>query len=146
MDKYSDNRLAEELDLIVLTTNRYKESGFQRGTVGTLIYSYTGLRRPMYGEFKSANKRTELSLRLRDFRVLNPFSQKDIRHLSNHLKNQQSNRKNGCKKHSRFLFTFLSFAVFVNSIDELLDMHGALRIEIIGRSAFHRLTKCLQLL
>ena len=89
MDKYSDNRLAEELDLIVLTTNRYKESGFQRGTVGTLIYSYTGLRRPMYGEFKSANKRTELSLRLRDFRVLNPFSQKDIRHLSNHLKNQQ---------------------------------------------------------
>lgn len=88
MDKYTDNRLAEELDLIVLTTNRHKETGFVRGAVGTLIYSYTGLRRPMYGEFKKSGKRVELKLGLRDYRVLNPFSEKDIRLLSDHLKNQ----------------------------------------------------------
>ena len=82
MDKYSDNRLAEELDLITLTTNRYQEKGLSRGDVGTLIYSYTGLRRPMFGEFQKRGTRTELALRLRDFRVLNPTSEKDCRLVS----------------------------------------------------------------
>ena len=91
MDKYQNNRLAEELDLIVLTTNRYKETGFSRGSIGTLIYSYTGLRRPMFGEFKTRDERVELSLRLNDFRVLNPSAEKDVKRVSLYLKNGKHN-------------------------------------------------------
>jgi hypothetical protein len=84
MDKYTDNKLAEELDLIVLPTNRHKERGFSRGDIGTLVYSYTGLRRPMFGEFKKSGNKAELSLGLRDFRVLNPTSVKDCKLFSNY--------------------------------------------------------------
>ena len=40
--KYSDNRLAEELDVIVLVNNALLSRGFPSGTIGTLTYSYTG--------------------------------------------------------------------------------------------------------
>lgn len=91
MDKYQNNRLAEELDLIVLTTSRYQEQGFSRGAIGTLVYSYTGIRRPMFGEFKKQDKRVELSLRLHDFRVLNPSHEKDVKRVSLYLKNGKQN-------------------------------------------------------
>ena len=70
--KYSDNRLAEEFDLIVLTNNALLTRGFPSGTIGTLTYSYTGKRRPFYALLPCADgKRSETPLRLRDFRVLN---------------------------------------------------------------------------
>ena len=46
MDKYIDNKLAEEMDLIVLTTNGHLREGLPRGSVGTLIESYTGHEKP----------------------------------------------------------------------------------------------------
>ena len=86
MTKYTDNKLAEELDIIILQTSRYKEQGFFRGVLGTLVYSYTGKRRPMFGEFIKDGKRKELALRLHDFRVLDPNSIKDVRLYSDYLK------------------------------------------------------------
>ena len=37
MDKYIDNKLAEEMDLIVLTTDTHEKQGLPKGSVGTLI-------------------------------------------------------------------------------------------------------------
>lgn len=78
MNKYTDNKLAEELDWIVLKNNRYKEEGFPSGTIGQLTYSYTGMRRPMYGIFEKNGKKQELFLRLNDYRVLNAFNKHDF--------------------------------------------------------------------
>ena len=76
--KFSDNRLAEEFDLIVLVNNTLLSRGFPRGTLGTLTYSYTGKRRPFYALLSRADGlRTEEPLRLRDFRVLNVDNQRD---------------------------------------------------------------------
>ena len=47
MDKYIDNKLAEEMDLIVLTTDRHRKDGLPAGSVGTLIDSYTGHEKPL---------------------------------------------------------------------------------------------------
>ena len=76
--KYSDNRLAEEFDLIILTNNTLSTRGFPCGTVGTLTYSYTGKRRPFYALLSGIDgARTETPLRLRDFRVLNEDNARD---------------------------------------------------------------------
>ncbi|MBO5027905.1 MAG: hypothetical protein J6C79_05220 [Clostridia bacterium] len=76
--KYSDNRLAEELDVIVLVNNTLLSRGFPSGTIGTLTYSYTGKRRPFYALLSRADGvRAELPLRLRDFRVLNAENRHD---------------------------------------------------------------------
>lgn len=76
--KFSDNRLAEEWDTIVLINNALLSSGFPRGTLGTLTYSYTGKRRPFYALLARADGvRTEAPLRLHDFRVLNVDNQRD---------------------------------------------------------------------
>ncbi|MBQ8342591.1 MAG: hypothetical protein IJY21_00630 [Clostridia bacterium] len=76
--KYSDNRLAEEYDLIVLVNNTLSERGFPRGTLGTLTYSYTGKRRPFYALLSRADGvRTEEPLHLHDFRVLNAENCRD---------------------------------------------------------------------
>ena len=48
MDKYIDNKLAEEMDLIVLTTDTHEKQGLPKGSVGTLIDSYTGHDKPLY--------------------------------------------------------------------------------------------------
>ena len=76
--KYTDNRLAEELDLIVLTDDNLKAQGYPRGTLGTLTYSYTGKNRPLYAQFGAGNTRHELPLSLRGFRVLNERDDKDL--------------------------------------------------------------------
>ena len=47
MDKYIDNKLAEEMDLIVLTNDSHVKQGLPKGSVGTLIDSYTGHDRPI---------------------------------------------------------------------------------------------------
>ncbi len=69
LDKYTDNKLAEELDLIVLTR---ESSGFPSGTLGMLTRSYTRSDLPLYGEFACADgSRKEEALALDAFRVLN---------------------------------------------------------------------------
>ncbi len=76
--KYSDNRLAEEFDLIVLKNNALRAQGFPCGTIGTLTYSYTGKRRPFYALLSLSNgERAETPLRLHDFRVLNENNSRD---------------------------------------------------------------------
>ena len=87
MDKYIDNKLAEELDLIVLTKNRHREEGLPKGSVGTLTLSYTGMRNPMYAEFIfSDGKRKEIRLKIDDYRVLNPYRDNDVSIIANYLK------------------------------------------------------------
>ncbi|MBQ8659188.1 MAG: hypothetical protein IJ506_08665 [Clostridia bacterium] len=86
-NKYIDNRLAEELDVIVLTTNAYQESGLPRGSLGVLVYSYTGRGRPLYGRFRAqSGEKREVALRLRDFRVLNENRKRDLLLLSEYNK------------------------------------------------------------
>lgn len=76
--KYSDNRLAEETDLIILINDTLSTRGFPRGTLGTLTYSYTGKRRPFYALLSRADgMRAEEPLRLHDFRVLNVENRRD---------------------------------------------------------------------
>ena len=84
--KYNDNRLAEEFDLIVLTTNAHKAQGLPQGTLGTLTYSYTGARKPMYALFEKTNgEKVEQALSFYDFRVLNEREDTDLSLILRHL-------------------------------------------------------------
>lgn len=86
-NKYIDNRLAEELDLIVLTNNTHKAEGLPSGSLGALTYSYTGRGRPMYAEFLTDDgTRFELALRLHDFRVLNENSARDLTRIAEYTR------------------------------------------------------------
>lgn len=78
-DKYFDNKLAEEFDIIVLTNGEHERKGFPRGSVGALTRSYTGKGRPLYAIFTDGdgNAREE-ALALNDFRVLNENSRYDL--------------------------------------------------------------------
>ena len=89
--KYSDNRLAEEFDLIVLTNNTHKDRGLPSGSLGTLTYSYTGRGRPLYAIFVSPNgQKTEEALKLSDFRVLNEYNRRDSSLICEYLRRLQS--------------------------------------------------------
>ena len=78
-NKYNDNKLAEEMDLIVLTSDTHAAEGLPKGTLGTLTYSYTGGDSPLYGEFAFADgSRKETPLSLDSFRVLDERSEKDL--------------------------------------------------------------------
>lgn len=84
-NKYTDNRLAEELDLIVLTDDKYATFGLPRGSLGTLIDAYAGKNKPLYAQFETENGRVEQALSLRDFRVLNENDRLDAGILLKHL-------------------------------------------------------------
>ena len=89
--KYLDNRLAEECDLIVLTNNAHKEEGFPSGSVGTLVYSYTGRGRPLYALLLGEDgTRKEQALRLNDFRVLNERKKGDFTRIAQYVKRLKS--------------------------------------------------------
>ena len=78
--KYNDNKLAEELDVIVLTDDRHKKDGFPCGTIGTLIRAYTGKNVPMYAQFALSDGRARVCpLSPRSFRVLNEHDARDLR-------------------------------------------------------------------
>ncbi|MBQ5926921.1 MAG: hypothetical protein IIX01_03245 [Clostridia bacterium] len=83
MDKYTDNKLAEEYDFVLLLKDK---TAVKKGSVGRLVQSYTGKRRPMYALFQSK----EIPLFLKDFRVLNPDESKDLQILSAYLKTQKA--------------------------------------------------------
>ena len=91
-NKYNDNRLAEELDWIVLTDNSHSAEGLPGGSLGTLTYAYTGADNPLFAEFAAADgSRFETKLRLKDFRVLNFQSESDLK-LFAALKNAAKTR------------------------------------------------------
>ncbi len=77
-NKYNDNKLAEEFDLIVLTSNALANEGLPQGSLGVLTYSYTGLH-PLYAEFALADgSKKEEKIDLEGFRVLNIKSKEDL--------------------------------------------------------------------
>lgn len=91
-NKYNDNRLAEELDWIVLTDNSHSEEGLPFGSLGTLTASYTGKDNPLFAEFAAADgSRFETKLHLKDFRVLDFQSESDLR-LFAALKNASASK------------------------------------------------------
>jgi len=92
MDKYIDNKLAEEMDLIVLTTDTHEKQGLPKGSVGTLIDSYTGHDKPLYGDFRKGKKHLETALGLHDFRVLDPDSPRDIGIIASYLRSRKAIR------------------------------------------------------
>lgn len=78
-NKYNDNKLAEEFDLIVLVNDMLAKNGLPKGSLGTLTYSYTGASRPLYAEFSCADgSKREEALALDSFRVLNMRSDSDV--------------------------------------------------------------------
>lgn len=85
-NKYEDNKLAEEMDLIVLRTNKYRRDNLPWGSVGTLIESYRGMRYPLCGLFKTPEGNKEIELSVRGFRVLNPDEEHDARIIVGYLK------------------------------------------------------------
>lgn len=90
-NKYNDNKLAEEFDLIVLTDDSHAPRGLPEGTLGTLTYSYTGFDRPLYAEFAAADgSRFEEPIALSDFRVLNERSARDLLVITRFLKREKS--------------------------------------------------------
>ncbi|MBR1975454.1 MAG: hypothetical protein IKA20_06345 [Clostridia bacterium] len=90
-NKYLDNRLAEEFDLIVLVNNTHRDCGFPSGSLGTLTYSYTGRGRPLYGLFTTKNgEKKEQPLRLRDFRVLNEKNRRDCSLIAEYMARLQA--------------------------------------------------------
>ena len=90
-NKYLDNRLAEEFDLIVLVNNTPRDCGFPSGSLGTLTYSYTGRGRPLYGLFTDENgEKKEQSLRLRDYRVLNEKNRRDCSLIAEYMARLQA--------------------------------------------------------
>ena len=95
-NKYNDNKLAEELDLIVLTSDAHAAHGFPKGTLGTLTYSYTGERNPLFAEFAIADgTKREEKLSLTDFRVLDEKNAEDlsviVKYLRKRAKEQDKN-------------------------------------------------------
>lgn len=90
MDKYIDNKLAEEMDLIVLTTNGHAREGLPKGSVGTLIDSYTCHEKPLYGDFAIGGKHLEAALGLYDFRVLNPKISRDVELIASYLRTKKA--------------------------------------------------------
>ena len=78
-NKYNDNKLAEEFDLIVLTDDTHGKHGFHCGDLGTLTYAYTGKEHPLYAQFACADgTKKEEKLALCDFRVLNERNPEDL--------------------------------------------------------------------
>lgn len=78
-NKYNDNKLAEEFDCIVLTK---PQNELPKGSLGTLVCSYTRMDKPLYAEFACADgTRAVAPLRLDEFRVLNERNQTDLQLL-----------------------------------------------------------------
>lgn len=93
-DKYNDNRLAEEFDLIVLTNDVHSPQGLPLGSLGTLTYSYTGGGKPLYAQFETENGgRREEPLFLKDFRVLNVKNELDLSLVVAYLRRLYTRKK-----------------------------------------------------
>ena len=92
-NKYTDNRLAEELDLVLLTNDNFMKNGLPFGSLGTLISSYTGKNNPLYILFNTDNGKIEQAVSLRDFRVLNEKDDLDASIIVSYLKGKVAQQK-----------------------------------------------------
>ena len=92
-NKYTDNRLAEELDLVLLTNDNFMKNGLPFGSLGTLISSYTGKNNPLYILFNTDNGKIEQAVSLRDFRVLNEKNDLDASIIVGYLKGKVAQQK-----------------------------------------------------
>lgn len=90
MDKYIDNKLAEEMDLIVLTTDTHEKQGLPKGSVGTLIDSYTGHDKPLYGDFRKGKKAPRNGARTARFPRSRPDSPRDIGIIASYLRSRKA--------------------------------------------------------
>ena len=78
-NKFNDNKLAEELDCIVLTKASHS---FPKGSLGTLISAYTRMDRPLYAQFTHPDGTSVVTpISLHDFRVLNTRNHNDLQLL-----------------------------------------------------------------
>lgn len=91
-NKYTDNKLAEEMDWIVLINDSLKNQGVCRGALGTLIQSYSGKERPLYATFEKGDVLEEMAVGLNDFRVLNVKSPQDLSIVIEYLKRNKKAR------------------------------------------------------
>ena len=75
-NKYTDNRLAESADEIILVraTGEYPS-----GTVGLLSKDYTGRGRGFEGLFGEEGK--PVALKMNEFRVLRPYEKRDEKRI-----------------------------------------------------------------
>lgn len=91
-NKYNDNRLAEEFDLIVVTGGSQEQGNLHLGEIGTLTYGYTGENKPLYAEFACADgTKKERALDLHDFRVLDAKNPTDLSIIVRYLKSFRKN-------------------------------------------------------
>ena len=91
-NKYNDNHLAEEFDLIVVTGGAQEQGGLHLGEIGTLTYAYTGANKPLYAEFACADgTKKEQALDLNDFRVLDVKNPNDLSVIVRYLKSLRKN-------------------------------------------------------
>ena len=75
--KQTDNKLAEEADVIVLLTSVLNKQGIPKGSLGVLTRADTGGARPLYANFKVGETRKEAPISLTDFRVLSENERRD---------------------------------------------------------------------
>ena len=88
-DKYTDNKLAEEFDLIVLLNDDHQSNGLEKGALGTLISAYSQSNRLLYATFDRGNRRVEEPVGLHEFRVLNIKRPDDLNIVTAYLKRLQ---------------------------------------------------------
>lgn len=86
VDKYTDNKLAEEFDWIVLTDDTHAQSGLPAGSFGTLISSYSGREQNLYARFEQDGFAQEEAIALSDFRVLDVKNDNDLPVIVAYLK------------------------------------------------------------
>ena len=84
-NKFTDNRLAEELDLVLLTSGDFIKNGLPKGSLGTLISSYTTKNKPLYIQFDTDLGKIEQAVSLSDFRVLNEHDDYDASIIVDYL-------------------------------------------------------------
>ncbi len=90
--KYTDNKLAEEFDLIVLLNDAHAAAGLSRGALGTLTRSYTGADKPLYAAFETNDCLQETALALDEFRVLDVKTARDLSLVTAYLKSKRNRR------------------------------------------------------
>ena len=89
--KYTDNKLAEEFDLIVLINGEHERIGLPVGSLGTLTASYERADLPLYAQFQTPNgEYLETPVSLGDFRVLDVKNSFDLSLVTQYLQQTQA--------------------------------------------------------
>lgn len=92
-NKYTDNKLAEEFDLIVLLNDKHRSAGITRGALGTLTRSYTGGSQPLYAAFETDEQMQEMAVGLDEFRVLDVKTPRDLSLITAYLKAKMQRKR-----------------------------------------------------